>query len=173
MEELNLVEILKDCPKGIKLYSTVFGIVEFLGINDSDDYPIVIRPLYNEGNVFTEDLRSDGQLYIGFNGECILFPSKENRDWSTFKVQKPKFDVNSLQPFDKVLVRDGMDDDWQADLFSHREDNYKSIHVSLVEKRFFCIGSHWGQCIPYNDDTKHLIGTTNKAPDFYVTWDKE
>ena len=68
MEEPNLVEILKDCPKGTKLYSTVFGIVEFLGINDSDDYPIVIRPLYNEGNVSTEDLRSDGQLYIGYKG---------------------------------------------------------------------------------------------------------
>ena len=170
MEELNLAEILKDCPKGTEFWSPLFGPVEFDYIEDNLIYVLYLC----NGTTRRNSFLADGRYYKGFpDSEVILFPSKENRDWSTFKVQKPKFDINSLQPFDKVLVRDGMDDDWQADLFSHREDNYKSIHISLVEKRFFCIGSHWGQCIPYNDDTKHLIGTTNKAPDFYVTWDKE
>lgn len=36
-------------------------------------------------------------------GECVLFPSKENRNWSTYN---PKFNINTLEPFDKVLVRD-------------------------------------------------------------------
>lgn len=160
MEELNLVEILKDCPKGTELYSPMFGPVYFDSIKDTGHAALIFVHTICNSDV---EFYPNGKFNMYYtDSECLLFPSKDNRDWSTFKVQKPKFDVSTLQPFDKVLVRDGMDDDWQADLFSHR-----------VEKRFFCIGSHWGQCIPYNDDTKHLIGTTNKAPDFYVTWDKE
>lgn len=41
-ENLNLVEILKDCPKGTKLYSTIFGEVKFGGIEDYSVYPIVL-----------------------------------------------------------------------------------------------------------------------------------
>ena len=166
MEKLNLAEILRDCPRFTEFWSPIYGKVQFDSITPthvSFFTPIGVYLIPQDG--YFDSAVPDAEI--------IIYPSKENRDWSTFKVQKPKFDINSLQPFDKVLVRDGMDDDWQADLFSHREDNYKSIHVPNVEKRFFCIGSHWGQCIPYNDDTKHLIGTTNKAPDFYVTWDKE
>ena len=45
-----------------------------------------------------------------YNGECTLFPSKDQRDWSKFvrfwdKPKVDKFDPKTLQPFDKVLVR--------------------------------------------------------------------
>ena len=79
-ENLNLVEILKDCPKGTKLYSTIFGEVEFGFIEDNSIYPIVL--ILNGGH---EYLTSDGKLFNQFDGECILFPSRENRDWSKFK----------------------------------------------------------------------------------------
>lgn len=42
-ENLNLVEILKDCPKGINLYSTISGIVEFIEIKNIDTYPIEVN----------------------------------------------------------------------------------------------------------------------------------
>ena len=42
-ENLNLVEILKDCPKGTKLYSTVLGEVNFMGIKENATYPIIVK----------------------------------------------------------------------------------------------------------------------------------
>ena len=79
-ENLNLVEILKDCPKGIKLYSTVYGDVEFNHI-ENNEYPIVV----GNRKGFTFRLAKDGKYLNDFNGECTLFPSKEQRDWSKFK----------------------------------------------------------------------------------------
>lgn len=62
--------------------------------------------------------------------------------------EKKEFD---LKPFDKVLVRDD-DGVWFAGIFSHlRRDG-----------QFFCAGGNlWEQCLPYNDQTKHLLGTTD------------
>ena len=82
-EELDLTKILKDCPKGTRLYSTVFGIVTFEGIVDGD-HPIKIRTLYN-----FQTICSNGRLLKIYEGECTLFPSKKNRDWNTFKVDLP------------------------------------------------------------------------------------
>ena len=102
-ENLNLVEILKDCPEGTELYSTIFGEVKFDKIEKDHEYPIIFT--INNGEV-TIPVASDGRHLLDFNGDCTLFPSKEQRDWSKFKVKKLKFDPNTLKPFDRVLVRD-------------------------------------------------------------------
>ena len=101
-ENLNLVEILKDCPEGTKLYSPVFGDVELDNIDILSDHPI--RVLYKYGD---DSFSKDGRLFFNCDCECMLFPSKEQRDWSKFKVKsnKPKFDPKTLKPFDKVLVK--------------------------------------------------------------------
>ena len=78
-ENLNLLEILKDCPEGTKLYSPVFGEVKFESINDIIG-PIIVTT--NTGNA--EYFTADGKMYNYYNGECLLFPSKEQRDWSKF-----------------------------------------------------------------------------------------
>ena len=83
-ENLNLVEILKDCPKGTKLYSTVFGEVEFKCIEKNAIYPIIVRPDENTACRFT----ADGRTLVRFYGECTLFPSREQRDWSKFNPNK-------------------------------------------------------------------------------------
>ena len=80
-ENLNLVEILKDCPEGTKLYSTVFGEVEFESINDIIG-PIVVTTNTGSAECFT----TDGKMYTYYNGECLLFPSRDQRDWSKFKT---------------------------------------------------------------------------------------
>ena len=87
-ENLNLVEILKDCPEGTKLYSTIYGDVKFIRINQNNDviYPIEIRLSDDSINSVT----TDGRLCEYYNGECTLFPSKEQRDWSKFNVKKQK-----------------------------------------------------------------------------------
>lgn len=80
-ENLNLVEILKDCPRGTKLYSTIFGDVKFEEINEDRLHPIIVR--IGDGHI--EYFTTDGKKYYGiYNGECTLFPSKDQRDWSKF-----------------------------------------------------------------------------------------
>ena len=159
-EDLNLVEILKDCPEGTKLYSTVLGEVKLCTVNCDNIYPICVKD--NIGNIGW--LTSNGKFIEKFDGECILFPSKDQRDWSKFKPKQPKFDPKTLQPFDRVLVRDNNDnsESWRCDLFSH---------ISTGCFRFICAGNGYHYCIPYNDDTKHLVGTTDEAPEYYRYWE--
>lgn len=92
-------------------------------------------------------------------------PRQEQRDWSKFNPNKPKFDPKTLQPFDKVLVRDKDLVRWRCTFYSHlREDNetmYKYVTAYNIYK----------YCIPYNDDTKHLVGTTDEAPEYYRYWE--
>ena len=161
-ENLNLIEILKDCPEGTKLYSPIIGEVEFKRIKYCE-YPIVtcskngnrILSFTKEGLFFPE----------GVQGECImLFPSKEQRDWSKFNPKKPKFDPKTFQPFDKVLGRCNDQQLWLCDLYSYSsriDDPY--IHR--------CVRSGYKYCIPYNDDTKHLVATKEEAPEFYRYWE--
>ena len=155
-EKLNLVEILKGCPRGMKLYSPFCGEVELDNVGEHCiDYPIVVN---HSGNpiVFT----CDGRLYNDFpDGECVLFPSKDQRDWSKFKAPVEKFDYSTLQPFDKVLVRDSNNSFWKCNFLSQMFN-----HIA------YCVGSYWDQMIPYNDETKHLVGTTDRPDEKYIWW---
>ena len=164
-ENLNLVEILKDCPKGTKLYTTTYGDVELIRVHQNDyvDYPIKIK--INE--IYNDELTLDGRFFVDYDGECVLFPSKEQRDWSKFKVKsnKPKFDPTTLKTFDKVLARDINSDKWKIQLFSHiiERDDYPYVCITNPNP--------YRYCIPYNNDTKHLIGTFEEAPEFYRYWE--
>lgn len=158
-ENLNLVEILKDCPKGTKLYSTIYGEVELDAIDDCKGFPV--RFVKSDG--LHGSVTAQGMLLMGF-GECTLFPSREERNWSKFKVKKPKFDPKILRPFDKVLIRDRGVECWRCALYSHTEEQRKYKYVTTK--------SPYRQCIPYNDDTEHLVGTTKEAPEFYRYWEE-
>ena len=315
-ENLNLVEILKDCPKGTKLYSPLFGEVEFeqilenwgyvsvrkgkdtwpfesdarFPISDSKSAELMLYPskeqrdwskfayklepkfkvgnwyqctksFYGKGVIFTKNtayycaqkgclqdeygchiaivkdlydnfklwtiqdakdgdvlandhhililkelvydwssngtpysvkaycgIKPNGNFEIGKDNWCFcgtlhIHPAtKEQRDalmksmndagyvWDEKKNElreliKPKFDPKTLQPFDKVLVRDKSFIRWRCTFYSHLiEDNetmYKYVTAYNVYK----------YCIPYNDDTKHLVGTTEEAPEYYRYWE--
>ena len=162
-QKLNLCEILKDCPKGTKLYSTVLGYVIFQGIVEGAVYPIVVSC----ENGVNEDFTADGKMFIDFDGECTLFPSKEQRRWADFIapwLKRERFDPKTLKPFDKVLVRSENIFNWNCSLFSNIDD-FSSKYP------FSCLSTCYRFCIPYNDDTKHLVGTTDDAPDFYKYWE--
>ena len=159
--KLNLCEILRDCPNGTKLYSTVLGYVIFQGIVEGAVYPIVVSC----ENGVNEDFTADGKMFIDFDGECCIFPSKEMRDWSKFSApwyKKEKFDPKTLKPFDKVLARLDSKGIWCCELFSFIEDN-----TNLIK----CCGAYYKYCISYNDETKNLVGTTEDAPEFYRYWE--
>lgn len=162
-ENLNLVEILKDCPKGTKLYSIAHGDVEFEEIAGSEYYPICIKVYGKCSEVFT----ADGKLFNG-NGECILFPNKDQRDWSKFTapwLKKERFDPKTLQPYDRVLVRDTNVGCWKCTFYSHKKEYEHCIC------KYATAGSDYKYCIPYNDDTKYLVNTTDEAPEYYRYWE--
>ena len=251
-ENLNLVEILKDCPQGTKLYSTIFGWVDFEYIENEE---ITVT---NNTSGDTETFNQNGSWYYGYTNECMLFPSKDQRDWSKFKVEpemvegefyyclsnltgysfifiykkhmsyktkhyaafnitssilfkdddivtnneniaelrkateeekqqlldaikvrnyewdfvkkelikiEPKFDITTFKPFDKVLVRDGNINTWHCSFFDRLD---KTSWYSF----FFCVGGRFHQCIPYNNETKHLHDTNEIPPKKYITWEE-
>ena len=165
-ENLNLVDILKDCPKGTKLYSPALGEVELRYVEDNTNYPIAVR--INE--ISTERFTAYGKLFGELDGECLLFPSKDQRDWSKFKPEqhkKPKFNPKTFQPFDKVLVRRGSEncDVWFPDFVSSPPDDTNNKTLCM------CIMEDIAMVIPYNDDTKHLDGTAEEASEFYRYWE--
>lgn len=162
-ENIDLTKILKDCPNGWNLYSPIYGEVQFRNIIQ-DDYPIVVEL----SNTLYESFMANGKINHRFDGECMLLPSKNQRDWSKFTApwyKKDKFDPKTLQPFDKVLVRSCVNiNPWKCGLFSHVKDDDTLYKYS-------CAGDSYEVCIPYNDDTKHLVGTKDEAPEYYRYWE--
>lgn len=78
-QNINISEILKDKPVGLKFYSNTFGYISFNGVHKDKVY------------FFSEDtnahsVKPNGKMYDG--GECIIFPSKEMRDWEKFSWKK-------------------------------------------------------------------------------------
>lgn len=296
-ENIDLTKILKDCPRGTKLYSLILGEVELYKIEEDEDYPIVIETITDQ----RFRLAQDGRYFSDFDGECTLFPSKDQRDWERFvspckfrdgdivatssglhvfilkrkevreigycyigynfknntlfpaakwsfsrlateeekkklfdaiklngykwnaetktleKLVKPKFkvgdkivnisrkymgvsgtqaviseitdnkyiftdssyisisnqdswklvldrfDPKTLKPFDRILARNGHSENWNCDIFSNIYEN--------EPYKYNTISNYWKYCIPYNKDTKHLVGTNEEAPEFYRYWE--
>ena len=157
-DNLNLIEMLKNCPKGTKLYSPLCGEVALDSVVDEDHmyYPIKVN---RDGLQLT--FARDGRFHRKFNGECMLFPSKNQRDWSKFIAPIEKFDYSTLNPFDKILVRGYDSDKWMCSLFSF-----------MTETEMYCIAGGWHQGIPYNDETKHLVGSTDTPDEKYIWWEE-
>lgn len=158
-ESLDLTRILKNCPQGYYFYTPLCGNVRFLKILPNNEIFV-----YNSrGNEFS--FMKDGSYMK--NGECLLFPSFDIRDWSEFTApwyKKEKFDPNTLQPFDRVLVRNKLSISWKCDYFSHIDN---SIHY-----KYCCSSTSYKFCIPYNDETKYLVGITDESPEYYRYWEE-
>ena len=163
-ENIDLTKILKDCPKGWKLWSPIFGEIEFCSIAENVLYPIIL--FFKQGIIW---FSKEGLLDIENEGaECVLFPSKDQRDWNKFTApwyKNKKFDPRTLQPFDQVLARDTPNATWSCKNFSHIM-NLPKFYKYATTSGFY------KYCIPYNDDTKHLVGTKEEAPEFYRHWEE-
>ena len=169
-ENLDLTKILEGCPKGTEFYSSTYGKVIFIGVRNTKHYPIELRYYSDEyESPLITYVTKDGKEWFDCNGECILFPSKDQRDWSKFerfwdKPKVEKFDVNTLQPFDKVLVRNYSTDEWKPNFFGYINNENPKTN--------FCFRFCWKYCIPYNEETKHLVGTTNDCSNYYKWWEE-
>ena len=164
-ENLNLVAILKDCPKGTKLYSPIFGEVEF---------NCIFKDISGRGAIECENecgvwyFNIDGTITIGNvkSPTIMLYPNKYQQDWSKFKPKKPKFNPKTLNTFDKVLVKTGTKSYhvWFPDFIS--------LPPNDIDEAVLCMTTDdVVMAIPYNEDTKHLVGTNEEAPEFYRYWE--
>lgn len=114
--EINIAEILRDMPKGTKLYSPLFGEVKFKGfIGDR----ISIIHTSDDGNEYCNSFFKEGRLFSDYSeSECLLFPSSEMRDWTKF--------------FKRGDVVRSIDDGAQAVFKGWESDDYTSFYASIV-----------------------------------------
>ena len=170
-ENLDLTKILEGCPKGTEFYSSTYGKVIFIGVRNTKHYPIELRYYSDEyESPLITYVTKDGKEWFDCNGECILFPSKDQRDWAKFERfwDKPKverFDVSTLAPFNKVLTRNSLNDIWRPNFFGYINNEFQDRNIS-------CFGFYWKYCIPYNEETKHLVGTSEDCPEHYKWWEE-
>lgn len=164
-DKINIAELLRDCPKGMELYSPLCGKCVFDRLNMGT---IICKKQNTQEITFT----SEGyyMLPVFDDCECVIFPSKDQRDWSKF--QRPfkdgtpnKFDINTLVPFEsRVLVRDNVKEKWHPGIWGFYDNN------SYNEYSYKLIGDISRQCIPY-EGNEHLLGTTDNCSDYFKTWE--
>lgn len=139
--KINIAEILKDCPKGTKLYSTVFGEVTFDSIDIDEKYPIVGYKLDGMITSFTEEGH-----YTGYpNSECVLFPSSEMRDWTKF--------------FKRGDVVRSIDDGTQAVFKGWESNDYTSFYASIV---------HHAEVDEWDEDIVFAVESFYKEPEEFA-----
>lgn len=144
-KELDIVAILKTAKiqSGATLYSPVCGNCTFLRIMEHDYSPIRVETADGMEIGFARDGR-----YFD-DGETVLYPSKDNHDWS--KV-KPKYDFKT---FDRVLCRDSENCEWIPGVFvreSYKKDGMVLVHT--LESATYLVSN----CIPY-EGHEHLAYT--------------
>lgn len=139
----NIAEILRNAPKGTKLYSPIYGEVELSNITSNNQILVFIT---NRNGLVA--FNKYGQY--NKNGECLLFPSKEVREWDNFTYKKEY----NFKPFDRVVARLAKGYVWEVHLFSHIVDEYTTRYYN-------CSGFYFEEVLPYNEETAKLIGTTD------------
>ena len=168
-ENIDLTKILEGCPKGTEFYCPLCGNLRLVKISSSliDAVELCID---EDNPPFT--FSREGYFYYTYRNrsiECLLFPSKDQRDWSKFERfwDKPKvkrFDPTAFQPFDKVLVRHDSTEAWRPNFFC----SFNTNEPSPVK----CFNLYWHICIPYNEETKHLVDTFDDCPEYYKWWEE-
>ena len=99
------------------------------------------------------------------DGKCwfkTCYPTWDPNLIYRIKPEPEKFDPKTLKPFDKVLAK-SYGFGWRVDFFSNYNDS--------VAYPYMCIGNAYQCCIPYNYETKHLVGTYEEAPEYYKYWE--
>ena len=149
--KLNIVEILKDKPKGTKLYSPLFGNVYFSDINNSTTYVL--------HHTSMASFYSDATFIKFKEAEPLLFPSKEMRDWSKFAWKKgdvlvssdkgvhiifEKFENDTYTRFKgkHYLWKEGDEEDYAKEetflltsVFEKVNDDVAECHINFIEER--------------------------------------
>lgn len=137
--KINIAEILKDKPKGTKLYSSIFGKATYVAIC-LGNIKVLCPELYERCERY---FYNDGRFHSV--GELVLFPSKEMRDWSKFAWKKGDILVNKNA---KVhIIFDGFED-----------DTYKNFHGQ------YYLWEEGGSIVSFEEDENYMqTSDFNKA----------
>lgn len=116
----------------------------------------------------------DGYIPATKEQRDLLFAKMKEAgyEWDADKKElrkiQPHYDIANFKPFDKVLVRCSNDEEWMIEFYCKYDT---LVHTSPHrDYSFMGIGDSYSQCIPYNDDTKHLLGTTDMPSEEYINW---
>jgi len=150
--------------KGIKLFANCIFILK--GEYKDGDERAFYYAFYNADDKFAVAEYGNTKVHYSLRSATDsekqqLFDAlaKKGKTWDAEKKQivdlKPKVE---LKPFDKVLCRNSKDDTWEADFFARL--TRKEIDYTQSGK-YLCVGDLWMYCIPYNEETAHLLGTTD------------
>lgn len=124
--KINIAEILRDCPQGMKLYSSVWGASTLFSVANSSEYPIVTS---SANSVDRENYTEDGRYVAGvYDAECVLFPSDKMRCWD--KLFK-RGDVLVDGDLETAVVFDG----WA-------NDDYTKFNTTID---YYKISDSWGE----------------------------
>ena len=103
------------------------------------------------------EIRDDGYL-MSYGNDYYSYPVSFCNE-GNFELVHDKFDISTLKPFDKVLVRDTDTQEWTISFFSHCN--------GLETYKYSCINNTgYAQCIPY-EGNEHLLGTTHDCDECY------
>ena len=134
---MNIAEILKNCPKGTKLYSPIFGEVEF-GFVSPDGWIKCYTSSTQLGMFYPDGTYSK-------NGEVMLFPSKEQRDWNQF-----------LFPFkngDIIILKEAQGGDFKQNIAIFK--GYSEDISSINRMEIYCQVDAVGNFIPWEMTVMH------------------
>lgn len=150
----NVINILKHCPKGTKLYSPIFGEITFKGIYN---HTILGEAIDHNGESRTVAFTRLGRFYCDFpSAECVLFPSKDQKDWDKFQIPFKRGDIRMFADKSAVFI---MNYDYSAICYLTSKGDFR-----IGEKLFY-------DCIPASVDMKEkLFKAMDKAG---YTWDGE
>lgn len=118
-------------------------IVSWNCISMSEKYPLAC--LVENG------ISEQSELYTN-DGKYKSWEDKDIRNREDLSIEITSFVKIQFKPFDKVLVRQSETCKWEASFFSNITDE---VH------RYRCCGMNYMFCIPYDENTAHLIGTTD------------
>lgn len=165
---MNISELLRGC-EGEKFYTLDLGEMTLLEVDKYDDIIFIKEEeYYGRGRRCIYVFNSDGRKHE--EGECLVFPSKTQRDWTKFNKDEfcTKFRLEKFQTGDEVLVRNCDKEIWKKRIFSDVTD-YNGVRAALagrsIRNEYYFL-----QCIPYNDDNKHLLKTKKMPNEYYIWW---
>lgn len=161
MKPFNLEEYLAN--PSMKVVTRNGKNVKIHCTNYFSSFPIIAEI---EGTNYSESYTKDGKCFYNEDSDDDLFFAHKKQ-----KVEK--FDPKTFQPFDKVLAR-CTGSVWVPTLFGYFIDEADKDPLSPFEngERVVCVDIGYQQCIPYNDETKHLVGTLNDCPEYYKWWEE-
>ena len=174
---------IADAKDGDVLIDTLSGTraitILFRFINEDDSISA-----YCGWNGYTFRVTIDGLGYGTLSSTQYVPATAEQRDllfqkmkeegyvWNDEKKElkkiQPHYNISNFKPFDKVLVRCSNDEEWMIEFYCKYDT---LVHTSPHrDYPFMGIGDSYSQCIPFNDDTKHLLGTTDMCDEQYINW---